>query len=119
MKSVARTRFLILASVAVTTQLWTNAVWSGYTANVVSTVKWVKIYNSDVIYFELHTHPPIACTIDNFVLTPGLTSEQRQRYYALLLTARATGQPVSVGYGDQAGDCYNDRALVYAMSLTE
>jgi hypothetical protein len=108
-----------LIVVAVLTQLWSHAVWSGYTANVGSTVKWVKIYNSDTIYFELHTHPTTACTIDNFVLNPSLTSEQRQRYYALLLTARATGQPVSVGYGEQPVDCYNDRALVYAMSLTE
>lgn len=111
----ARSLFVTVA----TTVVWNHSAWSDYTANHMSTVQWVKIYNNDTIYFALHAHPTTACTVGYFVLSPGLNSEQRQRYYAALLTAKSTGQLVNVGYGEQAADCYNNRAIVYALSLTE
>lgn len=106
-----------LAAVMAITVLWSHAAWPSYTNNQLSTVAWVKVYNSDVIYFQLTTQPTTACALTYFVLSPGLTADQRQRYYALLLTAKATGQQVSVGYGVQAVDCYDDKPLVYALSL--
>ena len=101
------------------TLVCSHSAWSDCTANHMSTVKWIKVYNNDTIYFQLNAQPTTACAVGYFVLSPSLTSEQRQRYYALLLTAKATGQLVNVGYGEQAVDCYSDRAIVYAVSLTE
>jgi len=86
-----------------------------YSANHTSTVKWVKIYNTDVIYFQLNIQPTTACAQPYFMLSTTLTSEQRNRYYAMLLAANATGDVVRVGYGTEPGDCHNDRAIVYAL----
>ena len=90
---------------------------SGYSANVTGTVSWVKIYNSETIVFEL-SNQPTHCANRYFVLAPGHTTEkQRDRYYAMLLAARAAAQPISVGYGTAAEDCVDGSVLVHALAL--
>lgn len=94
-----------------------SQVWAAYTANHASTVRWVKIYNSDTIYFRLDDQPATQCPDQFFALSPTLTEKQRDRYYVMLLTARSTGAEVVVGYDGFAADCLNGRPLVHALEI--
>lgn len=91
--------------------------FADYTANHSSKVTWVKIYNNDIIYFGLESMPADhKCQYNYFVLSPGLTEKQRERYYSLILTARVNGQLVSVGYDKDNPHCVDGRPYVYAIS---
>lgn len=91
---------------------------SAYTANHSSTVSWVKIYNSDVIYFGLASMPlDHQCEGTFFALSPGLTEKQRDRYYSMLLTAKTTNSTVSVGYDKVTPDCFSTRPIAHALSF--
>lgn len=93
------------------------AAWCAYTANCLSTVRWVKIYNSDTIFFALEQPPTTQCPEQSFVLSPALTEQQRSRYYAMLIAAKVGGNQVAVGYDDQSADCYRDRPIAHALNL--
>lgn len=87
-----------------------------YTANHPSTVTWVKIYNNDTIYFGLESMPTDhQCTGNFFALSPALTDKQRDRYYAMLLTAKLSGVSVTVGYDNAGPDCFNTRPVAHAL----
>lgn len=89
-----------------------------YTANHSSVVTWVKIYNNNVIYFGVETMPANAtCSGGYFTLDHGLTEKQLDRYYSMLLTARAAKSLVSIGYDKDSPDCYSNIQKVHALSL--
>lgn len=50
-----------------------HASWSAYTSNHESTISWIKLYNSDTIYFALVGQPSTPCAENYFVLSPSLT----------------------------------------------
>lgn len=90
--------------------------FGAYTANYNAKVGWIKIYNDDTIYFGLESMPSDhQCTDNFFVLLPTLTEKQRDRYYSMLLSARASGTVVSVGYDKNNPDCINGRPVVHAL----
>lgn len=92
---------------------------AAYTGNVKSTVSWIKIYNNDTIYFKINTMPSDhQCSADYFVLSPNLTDKQRDRYYSMLMTAKASGNDVIVGYDKNSPDCVSNRPVVHALSLS-
>lgn len=88
---------------------------AGYTGNIESKVLWVKIYNNDKIYFRLKNQPSNICGYGFFVLSPSLTEDQRNRYFSMLMAAKAQGTPVTVGYDSKSTDCYSNARLVYAL----
>jgi len=91
--------------------------FAGYTGNHNSGVSWLKIYNNDTIYFKLSSMPgDHQCSTDYFVLSPTLTEKQRDRYYSMLLAARASGATLSVGYDKNNPDCVSNRPVVHALS---
>ncbi len=91
---------------------------AAYTGNHNSTVSWLKIYNSDTIYFKLSSMPTDhQCSSNFFILSPNLTEKQRDRYYSMLMTARVSGKTVSVGYDKNNPACVSNRPIVYALSL--
>ena len=95
---------------------WT--CFGAYTANHTSTVSWVKIYNNNVIYFGLASMPSDHQCSDNFfVLAPSLTEEQRNRYFSMLIAAKASKATVSVGYDKDAPDCVANRPVVHALAF--
>ncbi|MCH2160091.1 MAG: hypothetical protein MK096_15080 [Oleiphilaceae bacterium] len=90
---------------------------AAYTANTTGAVSWVKIYNTDTIYFQLQSMPSDhQCSTNYFVLASSITSDQRDRYFSMLLAAKMSGAKVSVGY-DKNGTCQNNSPLVYALSI--
>ena len=90
---------------------------AGYTANHTSKVSWVKIYNSNTIYFRLESMPTDhQCANDYFVLTPSLTENQIDRYYSMLLAAKTSQSTVSVGYDKNSPDCYSNRPVAQALT---
>lgn len=99
------------------TFIFSTSAFAAYTANHKSTIKWVKIYNSDIIYFQLDDQPTTDCSYSYFVLNNKLTENQRNRYYTTLLAARASGQEISVGYDRQQADCLYDTPIVYAVAF--
>lgn len=92
-------------------------VYAAYTGNVTSAVDWVKIYNNDTVYFKLADQPATQCGKDYFTLSSSLNDDQRNRYYSMLLAAKAAGIKLTVGYDSNAADCYQDRPLVHAISV--
>lgn len=109
----------ILKYIAIAWVLVSGAANAGYTANTKSTIEFLKIYNSDIVYFRLQTMPQTGCRVNYFVLSPNLTEAQRNRQFTTLLTAKIAGAKVEIGYDGNAPDCYNDRALVHAVSLEQ
>ena len=99
--------------------LFVNLSTAGYTANTGGKVAWLKIYNSNVIYFSLDTMPTDhQCANNYFALDPNLTERQSDRYYSLLLAARTSGATVSVGYDYQNASCvYGGTPVIYAVSM--
>lgn len=91
--------------------------FASYTGNHSSTVSWIKIYNSETIYFKLASMPADhQCGNDYFILSTSITETQRDRYYSMLLAAKASGDVVTVGYDKNNPDCLNDRPLVHALA---
>ena len=90
---------------------------AAYTGNHKSKVAWVNIYNNDTIYFSLESMPPDhQCPTNYFILSPGLTEKQRDRYFSVLLSAKATGAEITVGYDKNNPDCDLGRPLVHTIS---
>ena len=90
--------------------------FAGYTGNHNSKVAWVKIYNNDIIYFKLENMPADhQCAESFFGLSPSLTEAQRNRYYSMLLAAKASGAVVSVGYDKVNPDCISNRPVAHAL----
>lgn len=90
--------------------------FGAYTGNYSAKVSWIKIYNSDTIYFALESMPgDNQCPESSFVLSPSLTEKQRDRYYSMLLAARASGATVSVGYDKDNPDCVGGRSVIHAL----
>lgn len=107
-----------MKQIIILTALISLPCFAAYTGNHKSTVSWLKIYNSDTIYFKLATMPgDHQCTNDYFILSPNLTKKQRDRYYSMLLAARASNSQVSVGYDKDNPDCILNRPVVHALSL--
>jgi len=93
---------------------------AAYTGNVNGTVTWVKIYNSDNIYFGFSNMPTDhGCTDNFFAINPSLDPELKKRYYSMLLTAKSTKSNVEVGYDKKSASCTNGRPMVESMSLTQ
>ncbi len=91
---------------------------AAYTANITSTILWIKIYNNDVIYFEVANQPTTQCVTKNFVIDPTKTSaSQINRYYSMLLTAKSSKTQIAIGYDGTGVDCFNDRSVIYAIEL--
>lgn len=91
---------------------------ASYTANYISKVAWVKIYNNDVIYFGLELMPTDhLCSGTFFALSPTITEKQRDRYYAMLLAARTSKLPITVGYDNRNPDCFSTRPIVYSINF--
>jgi len=109
-------KFIVLAAALAMAPFQTAL--SGYSLNISGTVNWVKIYNSEVIYFEL-SNQPAHCANRFFAIssTQQTSEKQRDRYYAMLLAARAAQTTVSVGYGTDAGDCVDGGVLVHALTF--
>lgn len=96
--------------------LLSSPCFAAYTGNYDAKVSWIKIYNDDTIYFALESMPSDhQCTDNFFVLSPTLTEKQRDRYYSMLLAARASGAVVSVGYDKVNPDCIYGRPVVHAL----
>jgi len=109
---------LPILSLLVSTFLFASNCMADYTANHISNITWVKIYNSDVIYYGLETMPTDhQCSGTFFVLSPTLTEKQRDRYYSMLLTAKTTKAQINVGYDKVTADCYATRPVTHAISL--
>lgn len=88
-----------------------------YTANHTSKVSWVKIYNTDVIYFALDSMPDDhQCDGNFFILSKELTEKQLDRYYAMLLAARSSRGVITVGYDKTEPDCANGRPKTHSIS---
>ncbi len=89
---------------------------AAYTGNHSSKVSWVAIYNSDTIYFGLESMPvDHQCPVNYFVISPALTEKQRDRYYSMLLAARASSATVALGYDKDNPDCVDDRPVVHTL----
>lgn len=96
--------------------LLSSPSFGAYTANYSAKVSWIKIYNDDTIYFGLESMPSDhQCAESYFVLLPTLTEKLRDRYYSMLLAARASGAVVSVGYDKVNPDCISGRPVVHAL----
>ncbi|MPW29046.1 hypothetical protein F9L16_08565 [Agarivorans sp. B2Z047] len=89
---------------------------AAYTANVTSTVQWVKIYNNQTIYFKLNDHPNTPCDQDYFILDSLMDDAMTERFFTMLLSAKTTNAPVLVGYGTAPEDCRSGRSLAYALT---
>ena len=90
--------------------------FAAYTGNHSSKVGWVKIYNNDTIYFKLESMPSDHQCPDNyFGLSPSLTEKQRDRYYSMLLAARASGAVLTVGYDKDNPNCVSGRPIADAL----
>ncbi|MGY5452587.1 hypothetical protein ACVFI8_16820 [Agarivorans sp. MS3-6] len=87
-----------------------------YTANVSSTVQWVKIYNNSTVYFKLNDHPVTPCDYDYFILDTLMNEAETERFFTMLLSAKTTNAPVLVGYGTAPEDCRSGRSLAYALT---
>jgi hypothetical protein len=91
--------------------------FSGYTGNHTSKVSWVKIYNNDAVYFATDKMPSDhQCGNNFFTLSTSLSEKQRDRYFSMLLTAKASGATISVGYDKINPDCQSNRVVVHAIS---
>lgn len=96
--------------------LLSSPCFAAYTGNFHAKVSCIKIYNDDTIYFALESMPSDhQCTNNYFTLSPTLTGKQRDRYYSMLLAARASGAVVSVGYDKVNPDCIDGRPVVHAL----
>jgi len=78
-----------------------------YNANMAGVVTMVATYaDTDSIYIRLNnqlsSHP--ACNASYFVITTDVPIERRKAMLANLLTARATGEAMNIGY-DSTGSC--------------
>ena len=82
-----------------------------------SKITWVKIHNSDTIYFKLESMPgDHQCSTNHFILLPALTENQRDRYYSMLLAARASAANVTVNYDKNNADCVFNRPVAHALT---
>lgn len=100
------------------TLLFSLPSYAEYTGNYSSTISWLKIYNSKVIYFRLKAMPTDhQCQNDYFIISPSLTEKQTDRYYAMLMAAKASGASVVVGYDKDNPTCIYGRPLVHALSF--
>lgn len=92
---------------------------AAYNANVTSTIAWLKIYNDDIIYFQLVNQPVTQCKFNYFVLDSlNLTANQINRYFSMLLAAKSSKSPIAVGYDGVGVDCFTERAIVHAIETT-
>ncbi|MDO6763106.1 hypothetical protein [Agarivorans sp. 1_MG-2023] len=89
---------------------------AAYTANVTSTIQWVKIYNNSTIYFKLNDHPDTPCDYDYFIVDSLMDDAMTERFYTTLLSAKTTNATVLVGYGTDVEDCRSGRSLAYALT---
>jgi len=94
-----------------------NGVNAGYTGNVGATVEWVKIYNSNTIYFGIVSPVTSLCTVNYFALDSSLSTEIRDRYYSMLLAAKVSKTTVVIGYDSKNADCVGNAIKVHALNL--
>ncbi len=100
--------------------LFSTITLAAYTGNINGTVTWVKIYNSDNIYFGFSNMPTDhGCTDNFFAITPNLDSELKKRYYSMLLTAKSTKSNIEVGYDKKSPNCTKGRPIVESMALIQ
>jgi hypothetical protein len=89
------------------TGLMVSPAWGGYNANLVGVVTEVSTYtDSNLILFRLSTQPAShpGCNKDYFALESAIPESRLGRLYARLLSAKATGETINIGY-DNVGDC--------------
>jgi len=84
-----------------------GSVFAGYDANTGGVVTDVLVYtDSNVILFKLANQPAShpACTAGFFALDSAISEQRLSRLYARLLSAKASGEAVNIGY-DSVGNC--------------
>lgn len=101
--------------------LLTTQAFADYNANATGQIKWVKIYNNDVIYFEITDQQPVHTQYNYFAVRGDsvISAEARSRYYAMLLTAKVSGKKVNVGYDNTAAGSYLGAVEVHAIELID
>ena len=99
--------------------LTSNISNAAYTANIKGKLLYVKIYNNNIIYFQIENQPTGLCSSNVFVINPYITESQLNRYYTMLMTAKAQNKAVSVGYDRNPGDCIGGRSEVHAPQLAD
>ena len=96
----------------------TNSIAS-YTANHTTTINSIRIYNSELLYFYTASMPEdTPCSGTFFALSDNLTEKQFDRYYSMLLAAKATGAQVTIGYDKtDTANCINERPYVESLRI--
>jgi len=106
--------------IGVTLILSSLSALAAYTGNISGTVTWVKIYNSNNIYFGFSNMPTDhGCTDSFFAINPSLDPELKKQYYSMLLTAKSTSANIEVGYDKKSASCSNGRPMVESMALIQ
>lgn len=78
-----------------------------YNANMIGIIEDVLTYSDgDYVYFRLQNQPTShpTCNPAYFVFTESVPAARLNRLLARLLTAKASGESVNIGY-DNTGDC--------------
>ena len=91
---------------------------AAFNANISGTIVYLNTYDNDIILFKLTTMPTTGCPMNDYFSISPVTvpsQESRNRFFTVLLLAKATGTPVNVGY-DSGATCDNGRPHVYEIN---
>jgi hypothetical protein len=111
--------FRLLVAVATASSLPASAV---YNATVTGNVSWVQQdgpnlgYAAESIVFALDNQPATSCGyFQMFSISPNYIADAqtRKNMLAMLMTAKATGSPVTVAYDSAGGYCDQGMPAVY------
>lgn len=74
-----------------------------YNANVMTSIKEVVTYTDDTtLLFTVPTQPAVPnCNASYFIVPVSVSTESRQMILSRLLSARATGEKIYIGYDGQ------------------
>lgn len=110
-----RSRIRIVAAAA--GLLLTHSAGATYNANMSGVVTFLATYtDGDYIYFRLANQPAShpQCNPSYFVIPETVPENRRNRAFALLLTAKQTGEPLNIGF-DHSGDCAHGYIRVHRV----
>lgn len=114
---------LLSAAVCVGFGLCATHTWAAWNAETTGSVEWVGMYSPDAaavqtVLFRLSNQPTTGCAAnDAFALSPATITdaETLKRMVALVLAAKASGQPILVAHDSGAACEPTGRPRVYFL----
>lgn len=107
----------IFACIAVAFAFASSSARAAYNANTSGVVISVVTYtDADYILFRLSNQPAShpSCNSNFFAISSTVSADRRKNMLARLLLAKATGEPIDIGY-DNTSDCADGYIHVYRV----